>query len=413
MAWRIVENFSMLVAVNEPLTLPRTSVGIDIKPDGTNNGWEIVPIARWKDNRGQVVTRANTSTKGEFMYYGEVSGYPQPVYLSLVVGHNVENPESKFPVDFMHMSRNDIPDEYGTPKREVRTADMPNIDDYQALKSKKNKNTFETAQEQKLAELLSAKIIKAEDINALRNALINTQKYCLSLIVPFNMTFTDMENIGNGEGRIYAGDFDNTDSFGKIAEFRSIKSGDNIEIRQDGDQIVISADVPPPEGGDITNDFCSLDTLKAVSYQTCDLMYNQNDHPLVGGAFYKFSDYLGMKAVGVAYKKDVMSIMHVFGQGDGIAKSMVNAGRMVKGVRDFIIEMKTGSGYSGIQICGNHNKDGNTGKVVLYENDPNSHVASALITEEVTLDDRGFTTVRDASSGNVFAYSAKAGCGVK
>lgn len=412
MAWRIVENFSLIVAVNEPLVLPVTSVGIDIKPDGTNNGWEVVPIARWKNSKGEVVTRADTTIKGEFMYYGEVSGYPQPVYLSLVVGHNEENPPSKFPIEFMTIVDEDRPDEYGVPKREVRTADMPNIDDYQALKSKKNKNTFESAQEQKLTELLSAKIIKAEDINALRNALINTQKFCLSLVTPFNLTYTDMENVGNGEGRIYADSITNTDSFGKIASFRSLKSGDNIDIRQDGDNIVINAEIPPPEGGEITNDFCALDPVKAKSFETCDLLYKPNAHALIGGAYYKFADYLGMKTIQVANNPNIKSTMFVLGQGDGISNMMINGGRILKGARDLIIEMKTGANtYSGIQICGNHNKDGNTGKVVFYENDTKSHISSALAADEVTLGSNGHTTV-DGGMNNVFVYGRNSGCGV-
>lgn len=412
MAWKSIQNISLIVSVDERVTLPKTAIAIDIEPDGSSSSIETVNINTWRNNKNQVVTTADTSKKGEFMYYGDVTGYPHPVYLSLIVGHNEENPKSKFPKEFMVIKEEDRADEFGIPKVEVRTADMPNIDDYQALKSKKNKTTFESAQEQKLTELLSAKIIKAEDINMLRNALINTQQFCLSLVTPFNLTYTDIENVGNGEGRVYADSISNDDSFGKIASFRSLKAGNNVSINQDGDNIIINAEVPPPEAGEQSPDFCSLNQpVTAKSFATCGLVHSENSHPMAGGSYYKFADFLGFKTIQVANNPNFKSIMHVFGSGDGLDRGMVNAGRIIKGARDFIIEIKTGNNtYSGIQICGNHNQDGNTGKVILYENDRQSHIACALAQDEVTVDSNGHATV-DGSWTAPFVYSNMSGCG--
>lgn len=412
MAWKNVQNITLLAKLNERISLPTKAIAIDIRDDGTSS-LETVLVNTWRNNKNEVVTMGDTTKEGEFMYYGDITGYPQPVYLSLVVGSNEQNPKSKFPIEFADIKTSDTPDQYGVPKVEVRTADMPNIDDYQALKSKKNKTGFESAQEQKLTELLSAKIIKAEDINALRNAVINTQQFCLNLVKPFSKTFTDMENVGNGQGRVYAGSINNTDDFGKIGTFRSLKAGDNVSINQDGDNIIINADVPPPSpDGEQNPNFCQLnDPVTAKSFATCKLVHKENGHPMRDGSYYKFADFLGMKVIQVGNNPNHLSIMQVFGSGDGVNTGMVNAGRILKGTRDFIIEIKTGSNtYSGLHICGKHNSDQNTGKVFLYENDTKSHIAGALAQPEVTLDSNGHSTVDDSFS-KVFVYGSMSGCG--
>lgn len=77
-------------------------------------------------------------------------------------------------------------------------------------------------------------------------------------------------------------------------------------------------------------------------------------------AYYRYSKFLGnrLQQVGKYTDNTPYSIMHVFGMGDGIDKQMVNAGRIIKGKRDFIIEMKAGENlYCGLQLRGNYNNE--------------------------------------------------------
>lgn len=60
-------------------------------------------------------------------------------------------------------------------------------------------------------------------------------------------------------------------------------------------------------------------------------------------AYYRYSRFLGnrLQQVGKYTDNTPYSIMHVFGMGDGEEGGMINAGRIIKGKRDFIIEIKT------------------------------------------------------------------------
>lgn len=370
MAWKQVQNPTILANLNDNVNLPTEVYALEIETNGEISGWFLVPITEWQDINGNVVTTARTDKEGEYIYYGKISGYAHTVFCSVVVGDIEENPESEFPTDFRDVTEEDKPDEFGVPKQEVRTSDMPNIDDYQYLKSKKNRTTFESAQLQKLTELMASKIIMARDVNHVRNAIVNTQEFCLSLQRALDEVVTDGENIGSGEGEVYAGLVDNEDNFGKKMQFRTIKAGENINISTNGDEVEISAEVPDA-GDEITNDFCGLDPIKARSYDTCSLHYKKDGEGggVNAGAYYRFggSKYLGIKARKVGETGNAFSMMHVFGLGDGEDK-MINAGRIIKGKRDIIIEIKAGERlYCGLQLRGNYG-DGHelNGKGEIY-----------------------------------------------
>lgn len=87
-------------------------------------------------------------------------------------------------------------------------------------------------------------------------------------------------------------------------------------------------------------------------------------------AYYRYggSRYLGshVQPVGMYTENTPYSIMHVFGMGDGEDNGMINAGRIIKGKRDFIMEIKAGDNlYCGIQLRGNYNSE-MTGKGEIY-----------------------------------------------
>lgn len=384
MAWKPIQNITLLANEGDTVELPRQVPSVDIDSDGNIHNTILVNIDYWKDINDNRVTVADTTKSRELMYYGIVLGYPHTVYCSVVVGDSNENPESEFPKDFKDVKNTDKPDEFGISKEEVRTSDMPNITDYQYFKAKKNRTSFESAQLQKLTELMASKIIMARDINHLRNAITNTQLFCLSLKRGLDETITDGENIGGGEGEVYSGLVDNDDKFGKKMQFRTLKAGENVTINTMGDEIEISAE-GGSSGGEMSSDMCALNPIKAKSYGTCTTTYDGQRLDEQNGAYYKFADFLGFKVAKATRRFE--SMMIVFGSGDGEQKQMTNAGRIYKGIRDLIIEMKVGNGkYAGIRIKGNYEGSPESGEIEIYgtkvthsTNTSYSRIASAMI----------------------------------
>ncbi len=395
MAWKPIQNITLLANEGDRVILPTQTPSIDIDADGNIQNTILVDIDFWKDQNDNIITEARTDIVAEFMYYGTVRGYPHTVYCSVVVGDSNENPQSEFPTDFRDVKDDDKPDDFGISKEEVRTADMPNITDYQYFKAKKNRTTFENAQLQKLTELLSAKIIMARDINHLRNSITNTQEFCLSLKRALDEAVTDGENIGDGEGEVYSGIVDNEDNFGKKMQFRTLRAGENIDISTSGDEVEISAIIPESGGGEISSNMCSLDPIQVKSLKTCSLTHNGQGLSQDNGAFIKFADGLGLKVVRAGTSRP--SMMIVFGIGDGIENSMVNAGRLYKGVRDLIWEIKYAEGkYAGIRIKGNYGKNSTDesgggiielyGADIIQSNDTSySRIASAMVNENADI----------------------------
>lgn len=414
MAWKQVQNPTILANLNESVELPKEVYALDMTEEGKLTGWFLVPISKWEDSNGNEVTHAKTDVKAEFMYFGTIAGYVHKVYCSVVVGDSNGNPESKFPTDIRDVTDESKPDQFGIPKNEVRTADMPNIDDYQYLKSKKNRTTWESAQLQKLTELMASKIIMARDINALRNAINNTQEFCLSLKRQLDETVTDGENIGDGEGEVYSGTVDNED-IGKTMQFRTIKAGENIDVSTNGDEVEISAKVP--ESPEISSDFCGLDPMKARSYDTCSRFWKGEGEGggEDAGAYYRFggSKYLGIKMRKAGETGEAFSMLHVFGMGDGEKGGMINAGRIFKGKRDFIIEMKVDDGkYSGIHILGKR-EDDTKGKVITYSNDNKSRIQLAIDYDQVDIgaDDKPLNEYKDKIEKDISVYGKGCACG--
>lgn len=412
MGWKQVQNPTILANLNDNVQLPREVYALDISTNGDVSGWYLVRVNEWKDSNGNVVTTARTDKKAEFMYFGSISGYTHTVYCSVVVGDSIENPESEFPIDFRDVDYNcDKPDEFGVTKQEVRTADMPNIDDYQYWKSKKNRTTFESAQLQKLTELMASKIIMARDINHIRNAVVNTQKFCLSLRRALDDCVTDGENIGSGEGKVFYGLVENDANFGQKMQFRTIKAGENVNITTSGNEIEISAE-GGNQGGEISNDFCGVDSIKARSYDTCNLYYDGDGQALQKGSYLRFgnSPYLGIK-VRQAYNASAQSMIMVFGQGNGLDEQMINAGRIFKGKKDFIMEMKIGHYlYAGVHIVGKQDR-ANDGTTYLYK-DSKSHIQLAIDHEAVFLNDDGKAIEQDYKNGNDHdVYGGMVACG--
>ena len=190
-------------------------------------------------------------------------------------------------------------------------------------------------------------------------------------------------------------------------QFRTIKAGENINISTNVDEVEISAEVPqPPDPSEPTSDFCGLDPIKARSYDTCSMFYKEiggGANPK-DGAYIRFggSKYLGIKTRRAGQTGDAFSMMHVFGMGDGLP-FMINAGRIFKGKRDFIIEMKVDkNSYSGIHIYGNRDGGDKQGEVELYQNDSVSRIALAISNDQVNVGE---------SVDWSFAYGEESACG--
>lgn len=360
MAKRYIENITIMADLNEHIELPREVVCLE-----NSFNYSMATVDYWKDGDGNTVTVPPTNVIGDFIYEGTVIGYVHKIYCSVVVGDLDDNPQSVFPDEI---------DQFGLPKKDVNTADVPDVDDYQYFKAKTNRTTVEQYQLQQLTEGLASKIILARDINHTRNAVIEIEKYCKVLHDMIkdledrvedledrmddleDMVVVDAENLGTGE-EVYAGIEPIRRGIGNKLQFKTLVAGDGITLDSDSEEITITADIPPQQSG-ITMDNCGGGTFKADNFEVCD-------------EYIKFTDYMGFKMMPTQNSE---SVMFVLGVGDGItqADKMVNAGRIFKGTRNLVIEMKTISGFSGIDI------HGDTGSVAIYENDSSSHIDAII-----------------------------------
>ena len=357
MAKRYIDNITIMADENERIELPKKVVCLE-----NSFNYSMATVDYWKDGDGNIVTVPPTNVVGEFIYEGTVIGYVHKIYCSVVVGDLDYCPPSVFPEEL---------DNFGIPKKDVNTADIPDVDDYQYFKAKMNRTTVEQYQLQQLTEGLASKIIMARDINHVRNAVIEIEKYCKKLddrITALEERMDDVEdrldeledevvvdaeNIGSG-AEVYAG-HKSARPYGKKLQFRTLVAGDGIQIDEDGEEITITADIEIPESEGIGMENCGQGTFKADNFEVCD-------------EYIKFTDYMGIKMMPT---EDSVSPMFVLGVGEGVS-NMKNAGRIFKGKRNFVIEMKTVGGFSGIDIHGDN------GKVEIYENDGSSHVDAII-----------------------------------
>ena len=357
MSRRYVENVTLMADINEHVELPDYLIALE-----NDFNYEKVPVEYWTDGDGNRVKVPPTDVAGEFIYEGVVVGYVHKVYCSVVVGTLDDCPPSVFPEEI---------DNFGVPKKDVNTADVPAIDDYQYFKAKMNRTKVEQYQLRQLSEELYNRIIIARDINHIRNAVIELEKFAKVLEERIedlekrmdeverrldeleDNVVVDAENIGNGEGEVYS-DYSSARPYGKKLEFRTLLAGDNINITTSGDEVEISAEVPESEG--VSMDSCGQGTFRADNFEVCS-------------EFIKFSEYMGLR---FCQTQDSKSIYFILGVGEGV-QNFKNAGRIFKGKRDFIIEMKTANGtFSGLHI------DGENNKAELYSGDAKTHLENVL-----------------------------------
>lgn len=354
MSRRYVENVTIMADINEHVELPDYLIALE-----NDFNYEKVPVSYWTDGDGNRVKLPPTDTAGEFIYEGVVVGYIHKVYCSVVVGTLDDCPPSVFPEEI---------DNFGVPKKDVNTADVPAIDDYQYFKAKMNRTKVEQYQLRQLSEELYNRIIIARDINHIRNAVIELEKFAKVLEQRIedlekrmdeverrldeleDLVVIDGENIGSGEGEVFSG-LSSARPYGNTMEFRTLLAGENINITTSGDEVEISAEVPESDGG-IEMDNCGNgEPFRADNFEVCD-------------KYIKFSDYMGFRFCDTQNSK---SILFVLGVGDG-ESDFKNAGRIFKGTRNLVIEIKTAQGkFSGIDICGQD------GKIITYENQE-SHI---------------------------------------
>lgn len=122
-------------------------------------------------------------------------------------------------------------------------------------------------------------------------------------------------------------------------------------------------------------------------------------------AYYRYGNnrYLGnhVQQVGKYTDNKPYSIMHVFGLGDS-EDTMINAGRIIKGKRDFIIEIKVDNKlYCGLQLRGNYGEGNSLNGV------PELYTSNYSKVQAVIDNDNADIPV----SHDTDVYTSKAGCG--
>lgn len=295
----------------------------------------------------------DTSVAGIHSYTATVEGTGNNIgMLDIIIGRPEEtNPPSVFPENI---------DDFGIPKQDINTADIPAIDAYEYLMAKKERHIGEDYSLKQLAELLKPKMIVAATINAIQNAIVSIQKYLKEH--PFTDYYNQIDNIGRG-AEIYAGDRDGNK--GKIAEMRTIRgvgmadvtelateveilvpdlvAGDNINIEKGIDEYVISATGGGAEigceqhieVGSVT--VCPNDVTSYITQFT-------NDGISWGNFWWRMSQLKG---------GDANSLLMQFGVGQD-ASTRTGSGYMLKGQKTFMIEIKTVTEgrtvYEGIEI---------------------------------------------------------------
>lgn len=332
MAKRQINNITIMAEVGELVTLPSQVIAID-----DNETFQYVDVT-WTPSR------ANTSQEGDFIFEGKVKGYVHKVLLSLVVGKQEENPISVFPGGI---------DAFGIEKKDLHSADIPDIDDFQYLKAKTPRTNLEQEQLKALTELLADKIILARDINHQRNAIVKIEEHALSIqtrvekleveldkltkrvtVIEKDMV-VDGENVGTGS-KVFKEKKD------KKLQLRTLKGTGGVDVYEVNNEIVI-------DGTDLQSG-CGKE-IEASKFQTCP---KEGGLPveIFDSAIRFGSPYFGMNMVEAKGKDGgkVNTLLWMFGVGDDEA-SQVNAGRMLKGKDAFVIEMKIGkNSYTGLLI---------------------------------------------------------------
>ena len=293
----------------------------------------------------------NTSVAGDYIFVGRVTGVPTPVLASVIIDGHEESPISVFP--------NEI-DDFGNPKVDIQTADIPDIDDYQYFKAKYPRSVTEGMQLARLRDLLVDKVILASDINHLRNAVIEIEKFLKLLearvedlerrvsdledrmdelearVTQLEIeTVIDGENLGSGEGLFKR-------VRNRIMEFRSIVGEGEVDISTIGDEVVI--EVPKQTG-------CGVD-IYGQSYTVCGDKVKFGGKLEDGKLSLTPNGSFGMRMVPLKQygDKKYNSMLMTFGVGSD--QGAEGAGRMLKCIDGFIFEVKSSPNetYSGFEV---------------------------------------------------------------
>lgn len=328
MAIRYIDNITILADVGESVALPSRLIARQ-----TDGSFVTVPVS-WKPST------VDTSTEGEFIFEGTVSGYADKVLCSVQVGRMEDNPPSFFP---------DSLDQFGLPKQDIQTADIPDIDDYQYFKAKIPRTEVEEYQLKQLRELLADKIILARDINHMRNAIIAIEEYCWDLQDQIDAlekrvselenrvdsleerveeleeeTIIDGANLGYGE-RV----FRRKNTSRRELEFRTLVGGEGIDIYEDGNEIVIEAD-----GSGVG---CGFD-VDGDSFNTCGELPSFFSSGIL--ALTDFFNFQMVKIVGDRSPTGYWwSMLGVLGMGTNV-NDMRQAVRFLKADNKFLIEYR-------------------------------------------------------------------------
>lgn len=314
-----------------------------------DGNFDVATITHWSPANPNGL---DTSKAGFHTYTVTVDGAGNNTGLmDIIIGRPEEtNPPSVFP--------NNI-DNFGNPKQDIGTTDIPSIDAYEYLMAKKERHIGEDYSLKQLAELLKPKMVVAATVNLIQNAVVAIEKYLKDH--PFTNYYNQIDNLGRG-ARVYSGDRDGNE--GKIAELRTIRgegmasaeelrdeievfvpdleAGENIEIDKQRDKYIISATGGSEldceshiEVGSVT--ICPNDITSYITQFT-------NDGISWGNFWWKMAQLKG---------GDANSLLMQFGVGQN-ASTRTGSGYMLKGQKTFIIEIKTVAGgkttYEGIEL---------------------------------------------------------------
>lgn len=314
-----------------------------------DGNFDVVAITHWSPANPNGL---DTSKAGFHTYTVTVDGVGNNTGLmDIIIGRPEEtNPPSVFP---------DNIDNFGNPKQDIGTTDIPSIDAYEYLMAKKERHIGEDYSLKQLAELLKPKMVVAATVNLIQNAVVAIEKYLKDH--PFTNYYNQIDNLGRG-ARVYSGDRDG--NRGKIAEMRTIRGEGMAKIEELRDEIEVF--VPDLEAGEnITiekgrNSY----TISATggSELGCDA------HIEVGSVTICPNDDTGYNTQftnsGIKWSNfswemvqlkggDANSLLMQFGVGQD-ATTRTGSGYMLKGQKTFMIEIKTVAGgrttYEGIEI---------------------------------------------------------------
>lgn len=335
MAIRRIDNVTYhLETSNTPFTLPTQLPAI--MDDGSI---VYANIDSWLPS-----STVNISIEGDYIHVGTVLGYPSKILASVIVGGHDENPISIFP--------NEI-DNFGNPKVDIQTADIPDIDDYQYFKAKYPRSLTEGLQLERLRDLLVDKVILASDINHLRNAVIEIEKFLRALsdrvdelenridLLELRVEKLEEETIIDGHNMGRGGEiFSHVDD--RIMSFRTIVGEGDVEVTTTRNEVVI--EVPEKIG-------CGIPVF-GESYKVCGSGVKYSAKLSDGKLDITENGSFGFRMIPLVSTPSGNFNSMIWTLGVGSTEGAEGAARMLKCNDGFIFEVKSSSGetYSGFEV---------------------------------------------------------------